>query len=166
MVLRQNRLSQKRKKREKSGDFDVGYGLGSGAGGWHCLRQGQGEQQGQELRTGQRDLRPQGNHRRDARRGRNVSPVKVTGGNKDGRAAARCQPQMSFAVVADGTKNATKIELDDVPAALADLQAGDTVVQAKTSKGTIDGFTAHVISAESPEVCRSNPLHSRRRTSL
>jgi hypothetical protein len=54
--------------------------------------------------------------------------VNVTGGNKAGRTAAKGRPQMDFGVVANGTKDSTKIELDGARVALSELRAGDEVV--------------------------------------
>ncbi len=52
----------------------------------------------------------------------------MTGGNKAGRTAAKGRPQMDFGVVANGTKDSTKIELDGARVALSELRAGDEVV--------------------------------------
>ncbi len=76
--------------------------------------------------------------------------VNVTDGNNAGRTAAKSSPQMSFGVLANGSKDSTKIELDEVRVALSDLRAGDAVVvQSKAPQGATS-FTARIISAESP----------------
>jgi hypothetical protein len=79
--------------------------------------------------------------------------VEVTGGNKAGRQAAAGQQQpMTFAVT-----DATKVELNDAPATVPELQPGDqVVVQSKAKKGATS-FAARAVSAERPEPAESEP---------
>ncbi len=77
--------------------------------------------------------------------------VDVTDGNKAGRTVAG-ESQMSFGVLSDSSKAATKIELDELRVPLSDFRAGDeVVVQSKAVAGTT-AFNARVISADSPDV--------------
>jgi len=79
--------------------------------------------------------------------------VEVTGGNKAGKVAAAGQQQpMSFAVT-----EATKVRLNDAPAAVSELQPGDeVVVQSRAKKGAMS-FAARIISAERPEPVEVDP---------
>jgi len=72
--------------------------------------------------------------------------VEATGGNKAGRQAAAGQQQpMTFAVT-----DATKVELNDAPATISELQPGDeVVVKSRAAKGATS-FAARVVSAERP----------------